>query len=361
MNRDLPRRVCIEYPRRVMDHLSVSVLVLDHTLRLRYMNPAAEMMLAISLRQASGQRFRDLAQAVKLLYDSMERALAFGHPFTERELQLQLTGERNITVDCTVTPMLDREPSPELLVEMRQVDHQLRISREEHQLAQYNTTRALVRNLAHEIKNPLGGLRGAAQLLERELGDASLKEYTGVIIGEADRLRTLVDRLLGPTQLPTRREVNLHEMLERVRTLLLAEAGSGILIERDYDPSIPVLVVDHDQIIQALLNIAGNAVQALGERGRIVLRTRVQRQITIGHRRHRLLARIDIIDNGPGIPPELIERVFYPMITGRPDGTGLGLSIAQSLINQHGGLIECSSRPGETMFTILLPLEVHHG
>ena len=188
--------------------------------------------------------------------------------------------------------------------------------------------------------------------------DPALREYTGIIIGEADRLRNLVDRMLGPNQLPIHGEVSIHEILERVCGLVEAEARFGIRIERDYDPSSPLLWGDADRLIQAVLNVVRNAAQALRERGRgvITLRTRVQRQYTIGTKRHKLVARLDIVDDGPGIPPAQQERIFYPMISGRPDGTGLGLSIAQSIVAQHGGLIECASRPGETVFTLLLPL-----
>ena len=286
----------------------------------------------------------------------MRHCLESGQPHVERELQLTLPLERIVTVDCTAAPLLDRDPPTELVLELRQVDWRLRISREEHMLAQHHTSRALLRNLAHEIKNPLGGLRGAAQLLERELPDPALREYTGIIIGEADRLRNLVDRMLGPHQPPVHGEVSIHEILERVRGLVEAEVAAGIRIERDYDPSIPLLWGDADQLLQAVLNVVRNAVQALGVKGAITLRTRVQRQYTIGVKRHKLVARLDVVDDGPGIPPAQQEQIFYPTISGRPDGTGLGLSIAQNIVAQHGGLIECVSRPGETVFTLLLPL-----
>jgi two-component system nitrogen regulation sensor histidine kinase GlnL len=235
------------------------------------------------------------------------------------------------------------------------------MNREEHLINQQNIARILIRNLAHEIKNPLGGLRGAAQLLEQEFSDDNLKEYTQIIIGEADRLRNLVDRMLGPMSLPVCGEINIHEVLERVRSLVLAESGSGIHMEQDYDPSIPPLTGDTDQLIQAVLNVVRNAVQALENEGVITLRTRIQRQCTIGHKRHKLVVRLDVIDNGPGISEDRLEEIFYPMISGRIDGTGLGLSIAQALISQHGGLVECQSRPGETIFTLLLPLEKTDG
>ncbi len=346
-----------DYPRRVTDNLTTGVVVLDRHLRTVYMNPAAEMLFALSFRQALGAHFRDLAIGADNLEAGMRRCLDSGHPYTERELTLTLPGEHVITVDSSVTPVVEHEQILELLVELRQVDRQLRISREENLIAQHTTTQVLVRNLAHEIKNPLGGLRGAAQLLERELPDERLKEYTRIIIHEADRLRGLVDRMLGPMHPPARQAVNLHEVLERVRTLVVAEGLGSTEIVRDYDPSIPPLQGDFDQLVQAVLNIVRNASQALAGTGTITLRTRVTRQCTIGSRRYKLVARLDIVDDGPGIPPAIKERIFYPMITGRPDGTGLGLSIAQGLVSQHGGLIECNSVPGDTTFTLLLPLE----
>lgn len=345
------------YARRVLEAMTISIVVLDRELRLVFMNPAAEMLFAQSFRQAYGMAFQDLALGTDRIIQGMRHCLESGHPYTERELELLLTGDEVITVDCTVSALLERETVVELLVELRQVDRQLRITREESLLAQQNTARALVRNLAHEIKNPLGGLRGAAQLLEREFQDDSLKEYTRIIIGEADRLRNLVDRMLGPTHPPMYSRINIHEVLERVRSLVAAECGPGLRIERDYDPSIPPVMGDSDQLIQAVLNIVRNAVQALENQGLIILRTRVRRQYTIGHQRHKLVVCLEVIDNGPGIPKERLQEIFYPMISGRPQGTGLGLSIAQNLVNQHGGLIECRSRPGETVFTLLLPLE----
>jgi two-component system nitrogen regulation sensor histidine kinase GlnL len=346
-----------DYSRRVLDVLTIAVLVLDKELRLVFMNPAAEMLFALSFRQARGVIFQTLVLGADTLIEGMRHCLETGNPYTERELQMFLPGDNAITADCTVSPLWEQETSLELLLELRQVDRQLRINREEQLIAQHNTARALVRNLAHEIKNPLGGLRGAAQLLEREFKDDSLKEYTRIIIGEADRLRNLVDRMLGPVNLPVRSEINIHEILERVRSLVLAEIGTGVRIERDYDPSIPPFLGDADQLIQAALNILRNAVQALENQGLITLRTRIRRQNTIGHKRHKLIACLEIIDNGPGISKVILEEIFYPMISGRAEGTGLGLSIAQILVNQHGGLIECKSRPGETVFTLLLPLE----
>lgn len=343
--------------RRILEGLSVAVLVLDGGLRVQTLNPAAEMLFGVSARKARGQPVRSLVHDGERLEAAFGEALHSGHPYTERGLRLRLTSGAAVTVDCTVTPLAEPGSERLLLVELARVDRPLRIAREEHLVAQQQAAQAVLRNLAHEVKNPLGGIRGAAQLLERELPDPALREYTRIIIAEADRLRALVDRVLGPKQAPRRAPVNVHEVLERVRRIVETEAPAGVRIERDYDPSIPELAADADQLIQAVLNIVRNAVEAVGEHGTIVLRSRTVRQLTLGRHRHRLVARLDVIDDGPGVPEAIRGEIFYPMITGRAEGTGLGLSIAQSIVQQHGGLIECESRPGRTVFTIFLPLE----
>ncbi|HKK14216.1 MAG TPA: nitrogen regulation protein NR(II) [Gammaproteobacteria bacterium] len=342
---------------RILDGQTVAVLVFSPGLRLTYLNPAAEMLFAHSARRALGLSLGELVVDADALEARMAQALNTGHPITEREVRLVLPEGGEVTVDFTVTPLMDPGQDPELLVELLRVDRHLRIAREETLIAQNHAARALVRGLAHEIKNPLGGLRGAAQLLERELEAPELKEYTRIIIGEADRLQTLMNRMLGPNTVPHRVRTNIHEILEHVRSLVQAEAGPGLDLQRDYDPSLPDMEADPDMLIQAALNIVRNAAQALEGKGTITLRTRALRQFTIGQQRHKLVARLDVIDNGPGIPRDIMEQMFYPMVTGRAEGTGLGLSIAQSLVNLHGGLIECVSRPGCTEFTILLPLE----
>ncbi|HEY0720007.1 MAG TPA: nitrogen regulation protein NR(II) [Gammaproteobacteria bacterium] len=343
--------------QRVIENLHTAVLLFDEQLRLRYVNPAGEMMLAASARRTRGISARELFFDEALI-GSLQAVLDSGHPFTERERVLPLANEQRITVDVTVIPLSDPRHTRELLVEMSQVDRQLRITREEGLLAQSQATRALVRGLAHEVKNPLGGLRGAAQLLERELSNEELKEYTHIIISEADRLQNLMNRMLGPNALPHKKPINLHEVIERVRQVVQAELHEGVRLLRDYDPSIPEMAADPDQLIQALLNLVRNAAQAVGRDGEITLRTRALRQYTIGQVLYKLVARIDIIDNGPGIPPEMKESIFLPMVTTRAEGTGLGLPIAQNLVNMNGGLIECESQPGRTVFTVLLPLEV---
>ncbi len=347
---------------RVLDNLSSAVLLFDAKLRLIYINPAGEVLFDMSARHILGRGVAGLLPCPNAnVEEKLKRVLHTGHPFTEREMPLSLADGREITVNCSVLPLYRSNAPKELLVELYQVDRHLRISREEQLIAQNQSVQALIRGLAHEIKNPLGGLRGAAQLLERELSDPELREYTRIIIEESDRLQNLMNRMLGPNRLPDRLPVNIHQVLEHVLGLVLAEAGPSLTVLRDYDPSIPELRADPDQLIQALLNIARNGARAAGSPGRMVVRTRVLRQFTIGYRRHRLVLQVDVEDGGPGIAPELLDRVFYPMVSGTQGGTGLGLPIAQNLINRHGGLIECRSKPGETVFTIYLPLEETDG
>lgn len=343
--------------KAVFDNLTTGVLLLDAELRLLAMNPAAEELLDVSAKQVLGESVERLLPETEVFVAALGRARTRGAPLTEREMRLSLPGESIITVDCSVTPMPEGDGAARLLVELVQVDRHRQMSREEQLLARNETVRALMRGLAHEIRNPLGGLRGAAQLLERELDAQALKEYTRVIVHEADRLQNLLDRMLGPRALPDKQLVNIHQVTERVRALLSAEAPPGVVVERDYDPSIPSFRVDAERLIQAVLNVARNAVQAVGKRGRVLLRTRVQRRFTIGQTCHRLVVRLDVCDNGPGIPEELREQLFYPLVSGRGDGTGLGLSIAQSLVHQHGGIIECHSEPGATTFSLILPVE----
>jgi two-component system nitrogen regulation sensor histidine kinase GlnL len=272
----------------------------------------------------------------------------------EHEVDVIVNGHPAQRMGCSVLPV--DEIGGGVLIELRAVDPHLRIARLEQTRLQQEANRELLRNLAHEIKNPLGGIRGAAQLLERELPRESLREYTQVIIKESDRLQSLMERLLTPHRMPRFGAVNIHEVLERVRSLILAETPVGIALTRDYDLSLPELRADAEQLIQSVLNVARNAVQAMHGEGRIILRTRVARQLTLDGQRHRLAVRCDIIDNGPGIPDDIREQIFYPLVSGREGGSGLGLAVAQSLIAQNHGAIECASQPGNTVFSIFLPL-----
>jgi two-component system nitrogen regulation sensor histidine kinase GlnL len=346
--------------QQIVEGLSGGVLLFNDALKLEYMNPAGEMLFEISAKRLQGLTLEDVFANNDDLVVAVRDAFHTGRPFTEREITLNLPVMRNTSVDCSVTPLFDVPYGKALLMELNPTDRVLRISREENQFTQVNSIRALIRGLAHEVKNPLGGLRGAAQLLERELPDESLKEYTNIIIGEADRLRNLVDRMLGPNAVPQRMPLNIHEVLEHVRQLMEADVSDSIILKKDYDPSIPEISADRDLLIQALLNIVRNAAQAVGESGVITLRTRALRQFTIGHIRHKLVCQVDIIDNGPGIPEDQIESIFYPMVSHRPEGTGLGLSIAQTLIQQHDGIIMCESQPGNTVFSVMLPVEANN-
>jgi two-component system, NtrC family, nitrogen regulation sensor histidine kinase GlnL len=342
--------------KHIQDHLNTAILLFNKSLDLIYVNTAGEILLADSARHLVGVnatelfKFSDPAMLINL-----QQCLTMSEPLVDRELALDRMGQ-SFTVNLSATPLIENDRVYEILVEMQRVDNHLRISKEEQLLSQQNTARLLVRGLAHEIKNPLGGLRGAAQLLALELDDPELKEYTQIIIAESDRLQGLMDKLLGPNKPPEFKSINVHEVLERVRQLVEAESSGSLSIVCDYDPSIPDIRADRDLLIQAVLNIAKNAVQALDGKGKITLKTRIQRNQPIGRKHHKLTVKIDIIDDGFGIDPDILERIFYPMITGRADGTGLGLSIAQSLINQHNGLIECHSEPGNTVFSILLPI-----
>jgi len=341
-------------PAAILDGLTTAVITLDHALRITYINSAAESLFGLSRHHALGE---SLAEAVARFAEHeprLRRALETGSGFIERELKLHRTGEEPITVDCTVTPLLGGKPG--LMMEILALDRHLRISRDELLLTQHQASRELIRGLAHEIKNPLGGIRGAAQLLERELSDPELREFTQVIVKEADRLQSLMNRLLTPNRLPRMEPINVHEVTERVRTLLLAEFPDGLSVGRDYDTSLPDLLGDKEQLIQAILNVARNAAQASEGRGEIRLVTRIARQVTIARARHRLAVAVAIEDDGPGVPAELAESIFYPLVSGREGGTGLGLSLAQSYVSQHQGLIEFESVPGRTRFTILLPV-----
>lgn len=345
--------------RRILDNLTDAVLLFDASLSLVYINMPGEMLFAVSARQILGIN----AQQIFLYSDQgieadMARALATGVSLTRRNILLSLPAH-SVTVNAGITPVLD-EVAPLLLVQLQQVDRHLKISMEEQLQAQQSASKMLLRGLAHEIKNPLGGIRGAAQLLDGELMDEELREYTRIIIEESDRLQSLVDRMLAPNKPALKSLLNIHKVLERVRQLVQVEVPPSVRLIRDYDPSIPQVYGDSDQLIQAILNVVRNAAEAVGVHGEIIIRTRVSRQITLSNKRYPLVAKIDVIDNGPGIKPELLNQIFYPMVTGRAEGTGLGLSIAQTLISQHGGLVECSSMPGHTVFSIFLPVEAQH-
>lgn len=347
----------LEKQQRVLDGMSTTVLLLDANLNLSYINPAGETLFEQSARHMLGLNYVELIQhRDEISLNKWVEEIKSSQSFTRHEVPLVLFHEKEVTANLTIIPLTDSTEKNEYLIEVIPVDRWIRISRDEQRIEQQEVTQEILRGLAHEIKNPLGGLRGAAQLLERELPSEDLKEYTQVIISEADRLQALVNRILGPAGLPKFVDVNIHEVLELVRSLIKIEVKDRIQLHRDYDPSVPDVKADHDMLIQALLNIARNACEALKGKGNITLKTRVVRKYTIGMKHHKLVACIEVIDDGPGIPADIREKIFFPMVTGRAEGSGLGLSISQSLIQQHDGLIECQSEPGKTVFSVILPI-----
>jgi len=337
-----------------LENLNTAVFLFDQSFRVKYINAAAENLFGLSRNQAIGQSLGQLFIEAAMLDLAVTHALAHFASFTEHEVMLETPGRPSICATCVVTPV--EMDAVRLIMEFFPLDQQLKIAREERMLLQQQENRELIRNLAHEIKNPLGGIRGAAQLLERELPRPDLLEYTQVIIKEADRLQSLMDRLLTPHRIPHFAPTNIHEVLERVRSLSMAETPETVIIQRDYDLSLPALMADQEQLIQAILNIVRNAVQAMEGHGEIVLRTRVARQVTLAKKRYPLAIQAVIIDNGPGVPESIRERIFYPLVSGKEGGSGLGLTLAQTYINRHQGAIACDSRPGATRFTILLPI-----
>lgn len=341
----------------LLEHQTSALVVVGADLELLYLNPAAEALLGISQEQAIGHPLGDCFNTSSPAWKTLEAVLKTQRLYTVRQVSWPLHSGKQVNVDYSISPL----PDGNLLLEAQQLDRLVRISREEASTAAQETTRSMVRGLAHEIKNPLGGIRGAAQLLAEELPEESLKEYTRIIMGEADRLRKLVDRMLGPNEPEESESVNIHEVTERAAAIIRAESGGQLNIERDYDPSIPDLAGHPEQLFQAILNVVRNAWEAIEDakmqkEGRIIIRTRVQHKLTIGRFHHPLVCRVDVIDNGPGIPPDLLQEIFYPMISGRARGTGLGLAISQQLISQHFGLIDCQSQPGDTRFSIYIPV-----
>lgn len=342
------------HPFSGLDLLSSAVVLVDSTLNIRHANPAAENLFAVSLRQLQGLPLNRLVGEPPGLTPALDNALKNNWSYTGHNLNVSKKDAEPLHADCTVTPI--EAGGARLLLEFRPIDQQLKAAREEQLAQQQQVSRELVRNLAHEIKNPLGGIRGSAQLLERELTSPHLREYTQVIIKEADRLQDLMQRLLSSHRSMQPAQVSIHEILERVRRLIHAEF-SGVRVRRDYDTSLPDITGDREQLIQAILNIARNAAQAMQGSGEITFRTRAARQVTLAKKHHRLALELQVIDNGPGIPEDIRDRIFYPLVSGRENGSGLGLTLAQSFVQQHGGTIEVRSRPGQTSFNLILPLK----
>lgn len=342
----------------VLDNLHSSVLIINQELCIEYMNPSAEMMFQVSYTRAKQRPLHELIIDEVGFFSRIKSSLQTQHPFSAYEEDLRVHTGYSLAVDYMASPIEYEDSGHCLLLEFVSRGRHRKIAQEKHLLTQSEASRSLLRGLAHEIKNPLGGIRGAAQLLDRKLSNDQDREFTHVIIREADRLTKLVDRMLGPRDIPNKNYLNIHQILEHVRSLVQVEASS-INFSADYDPSLPEIYGDESMIIQAILNITRNAIKEVSSDGEITFRTRPLRNYTIGENAYPLVAKIDIIDNGPGIPDDLKESLFLPMVTGHAEGSGLGLSIAQTLINQHNGLIEFSSTAGQTIFTILLPLHTN--
>ncbi|AVO40012.1 nitrogen regulation protein NR(II) [Simplicispira suum] len=344
---------------QAFDLLSVLVAVLHADGSVWYVNAALEQALGASRRSLVGGDFSQFFTEPALIQTALAGAHSNDFAALRFEALLRRPHQDSVPVHMNLAT---GELRGHIVVELWPLEQQVRQDREERLLEQAQGHKELIRNLAHEIKNPLGGIRGAAQLLALELQSPELSEYTEVIVHEADRLQSLVDRLLAPHRHPHQvGDVNIHEVCERVRSLILVEYPQGLHIQRDYDTSIPEFRGDRAQLIQAVLNIVQNAAQALlpamaQGNACITLRTRVARQVTFGRQRYRLALELHVIDNGPGVPDAIRERIFYPLVSGREGGSGLGLTLAQTFVQQHHGLIECESVPGCTDFRMLIPL-----
>ena len=343
---------------KILDYLSSTIICLDENLRLCYINSTGEILFDTSASSLTGRDFYQLFSQVEpsTITTKLSHFIGQRTPMTEHEAKITLFSGKSISADYTIYPLDEAEVGGNILIEIKPIDRQAQIQRDELSQLHNQASQQFARGMAHEIKNPLGGIRGAAQLLEREIIQPSMREYTDVIISEVDRLQALVNNMLGPNVRINKKPVNILEILEHIRSLLLAAEPDQFVIHRDYDPSIPELLADRDQLIQAFLNIAQNAVQALNENGEISFKTRVDRQVTIGKIKHPLVIQIDISDNGSGISAALSDTIFLPMVTDKPTGSGLGLPMAQEIVSGHGGIIKCHSSTSGTTFSTILPL-----
>lgn len=357
-NRQEIQELKLGYQQALANQLVTAVLILDDNLNICYLNPAAEALLVKSIFKLYGCCFDLVFKNTSINETRLKQLLSTGQEFTDSDILVEFSANHRFTAEITASAV-EFKQKQHVLLEFKQIDQQKQISLEVFQQQQWIAARDLIKGLAHEIKNPLGGLRGAAQLLNKEL-NTEQQEYTAMIIEQADRLTNLVDRLLGPNQLPEIQKHNIHSVLEKVHQVISFSDEQNIKLRRDYDPSIPNIECDQEKVQQAVLNIVNNAIQAIDKDNTITLKTRIASNKTINGKRIKLAAQISIIDDGPGIPSKIQDTLFYPMVSGRSNGTGLGLSISQTLINQHSGKLSCHSRPGHTEFIILLPLEQKH-
>lgn len=341
----------------ILDGLTTGIILVSADGTVQRLNASAETVLGISAALALGQSFYTLFPDFTGLTELSQRAFADRQSFGQ-ELSMPSPSRDGTVLDLAVrvTPLTDTGAPDLLVIELIDATQRHQIDRENALMTQHGASRRMITQLAHEIRNPLGGLRGAAQLLERELPGGELREFTRIIIGEADRLAALMDSLVGPVGQLCKETANLHELLEHVAVLVETEAGEGFVVQRDYDPSLPTMRLDKNRLIQALLNLARNALQATGVGGAVVFRTRVLTNTVVGQERHRLVASIEIEDDGPGVPDDIADTIFYPLVSGRDNGTGLGLPLAQDMVSRHHGLVEYQSEPGRTVFVVRLPI-----
>ncbi len=343
-------------PSQILDQLSTAVVILDKELSVSLMNTAAQNLFNCSFSQATGKKLEQLAIYPEEIKQNLKLSIENEQPFTAREIDLKIPDSQTELVDMTAN--LGNSPNT-LVLEIKPVGRFSNIAQEKTDFDRNQTNQILIRGMAHEIKNPLGGIRGAAQLMQKALpSDTDLVDHTEIIISEVDRLRNLVDRMLGPSKALRIEDVNITEVCEKTISLLNSEFDSRLCWERDYDPSLPEIHGDQDQLIQAILNIARNACEALinVDSPRIKFKSRFVGQFTIWDVRHRGVLRVEISDNGPGIMKRDLQRIFYPMVTTKPSGSGIGLAVAQSIISQHKGSLNVKSEFGATTFSINLPL-----
>ena len=343
---------------KILNDLSTAILLFDSDMRLQSINASGEDMLSVSCNRIYGMTPEEIWPSSSYFKRVVSKTLETERIRIERGVVIDLNVRQKICVDCIVTPIFGDEHVKEVIVEMTDANAQEKFLTEANQKSLQETAKESIQGMAHEIKNPLGGIRGSAQLLESELEDEDLKEYTRIIVSESDRLRNFIDKMLMPSKaVTTKSELNIHEVLEYVVSLVRAENTQPVTIIKNYDPSIPSILADKEQLIQAVLNLVRNAIQAIDKNGSVELKTRVRRKVTINNDLNRHVVVLEIIDDGPGIPTDIEKSAFYPMITGRAEGTGLGLTIAQQLVQSHKGMISYERESDRTYFTILLPIE----
>lgn len=345
---------------RIVDTLNSSIVCLNKDWTINYVNFAAEELFSSSASGLYGKNIHQLFSQVEpnTITAKLEAFSADSFAITEHAAKITLANGKSISADYSIYPIDSTDNTEQILIEIKKLDWQSKITREEFTNLKKQASLQFAQGMAHEIKNPLGGIRGAAQLLDRELNEPQMRQYTEVIINEVDRLTALINNMLGPNTEIVKSPLNILEVLEHIRRLMIAAESTRINIKIDYDPSIPELMGDKRQLIQALLNIVQNAAQSIDNTGEIIFKTRIGRRFTVGKVTHPLVVQVDISDNGNGISAEIKDTIFLPMVTNKAEGSGLGLPIAQEIVSRHGGIIIFESSPQGTTFSTILPLSL---